>query len=411
LRLGTLVTLATAFAAACSSRSLDADSAQTNESELRTLVSSEIVGPIAYDTTSDWIHHSGSPMYRALQLEGNAGDQLDIGVKTNAVGDARAWLLRSDFTNLAYNDDASENTKDARLVVTLPQAGRYYIAFREASFAPADFQASVRWANRPCTDACALHASGCTGVQTTSCIAGPNGCTQWGPPVACPYGACTNGACPACAPLTKADACGEALCGTAADGCGGTIACGDCADGERCSHAVCVVRKRMTPEQATAKLGNADFVTLGLATLSFTLDEPLYVCRNEFDPNSACTATKNHVSRALVKLEHTRTGPQVTLSSVRVRTGFEEAGCYFSEDDNPGARLGAPGGSLHTTTFEYHCRTGQMWCPSRGAQVPRLTSMSCALSGNTQLTGDIYTDGIELKGTIGGTLASLSAVW
>ena len=46
---------------------------------------------------------------------------------------------------------------------------------------------------------------------------------------------CTEGAC--CAPVT---ACGDVTCGTIDDGCGGTLACGDCPEGQGCDQGVCV---------------------------------------------------------------------------------------------------------------------------------------------------------------------------
>jgi hypothetical protein len=44
----------------------------------------------------------------------------------------------------------------------------------------------------------------------------------------------------ACIPLTLAQACGSMTCGTAPDGCGGTIACGTCTAGEPCTVPSCL---------------------------------------------------------------------------------------------------------------------------------------------------------------------------
>jgi hypothetical protein len=52
-------------------------------------------------------------------------------------------------------------------------------------------------------------------------------------------------ACPACRPKTCGQIGGE--CGSIADGCGGTIQCGDCAAGERCDEKALVCESRPTP--------------------------------------------------------------------------------------------------------------------------------------------------------------------
>jgi hypothetical protein len=46
---------------------------------------------------------------------------------------------------------------------------------------------------------------------------------------------CTEGSC--CAPVTE---CGDVACGSMDDGCGGTVACGDCPEGQGCDQGTCV---------------------------------------------------------------------------------------------------------------------------------------------------------------------------
>ncbi len=51
----------------------------------------------------------------------------------SATGDARAWLLSSNFATVTTNDDASSETRDAHVRKRVPRTGLYYIAFRDAN--------------------------------------------------------------------------------------------------------------------------------------------------------------------------------------------------------------------------------------------------------------------------------------
>jgi hypothetical protein len=128
------------LAAGCSSSSSVAES---SAAELRNLGSDEIVGSIALGAVSAPIVHPGTPRYRALRIDGKAGDVVDAWVRT-ADGDAMAFLLRADFKTLEANDDADASTKDAHITSTLDADGIYYIAFREHDFEPATFTVDLR---------------------------------------------------------------------------------------------------------------------------------------------------------------------------------------------------------------------------------------------------------------------------
>lgn len=102
----------------------------SSEDELRVLTKSEIVGTIAFGQTKR-VQYKPTPRYRALSFQANAGDEVEIWVRGVGSADARAFLLHGSFATIAANDDATANTRDARIATTLTSSGKYYIAMRE----------------------------------------------------------------------------------------------------------------------------------------------------------------------------------------------------------------------------------------------------------------------------------------
>jgi hypothetical protein len=92
---------------------------------LRLLAANEVVGELAAST----------PRYRAFRFLGRQGDSVEAWVRSPE-GDALGFMLAADFKTLATNDDASGATRDARMELTLPNSGTYYVAFRDADFEP-----------------------------------------------------------------------------------------------------------------------------------------------------------------------------------------------------------------------------------------------------------------------------------
>jgi hypothetical protein len=77
------------------------------------------------------VAYSKKPLYRSVGFWGVAGDVWDIHV-TSPDGDAVAWLLDFQGNVLASNDDASADTLDSFMHVTLgPSNGHYFIYFRD----------------------------------------------------------------------------------------------------------------------------------------------------------------------------------------------------------------------------------------------------------------------------------------
>ena len=110
------------------------DDKETGESydELRALGTAEILGDIAYGDTTLPVAYTNQPAYRAYRFTATAGDDIDIWVGSRD-GNARAWLLSSDFRTIAANDDGAANTQDAHITQKIAKAGTYYIAFNEKS--------------------------------------------------------------------------------------------------------------------------------------------------------------------------------------------------------------------------------------------------------------------------------------
>ena len=71
----------------------------TTSEELRALAAAEVLGDIGLGETRGPLTYTSTPTYRALRLTGNAGDGLDVWVRS-ANGDARVWLLDARFKDI-----------------------------------------------------------------------------------------------------------------------------------------------------------------------------------------------------------------------------------------------------------------------------------------------------------------------
>jgi hypothetical protein len=93
----------------------------------------KIVGSLDYGQTSASVKYTKTPRFRAVKFGGNAGDQVDVSVRSNDGGDAVAWVLDNSFKVLGSNDDANSNTYDSHISLTLPASSSvtHYIVFRD----------------------------------------------------------------------------------------------------------------------------------------------------------------------------------------------------------------------------------------------------------------------------------------
>ena len=105
---------------------------------------------LGYGATSQVVKTRGD--YGWFKLDGRAGDEIAVDVKSGN-GDAVAFVLDAFDDVVGMNDDADALTSDARLTMTIPANGTYYIAFREYSFAPASFTVSLAGTPAPVTAA------------------------------------------------------------------------------------------------------------------------------------------------------------------------------------------------------------------------------------------------------------------
>jgi hypothetical protein len=131
----------------------------------------KIVGSLDYGQTSDAVAYSKSPRYRTFKFAGNAGDQVDVWVRSQD-GDAVAWVLDDHWHILAANDDADATTFDAHVQLTLgaSDSATHYIVFREYGWQQAHFTVELTGAS-PYV-ACHTDAD-CVAIEAPACC--PNG--------------------------------------------------------------------------------------------------------------------------------------------------------------------------------------------------------------------------------------------
>jgi hypothetical protein len=127
----------------------------------------KIVGSLEYGQASANVRYTKSPRYRAFKFGGNAGDAVEIWVRSKH-GDAVAWLLDNNFDVIASNDDADDATLDAHVTATLPASASitHYIVFRDYALESHDF--SVELAGVAGWASCTVDAD-CVSVPTGGC--------------------------------------------------------------------------------------------------------------------------------------------------------------------------------------------------------------------------------------------------
>lgn len=139
--------LVTAFATllGCSSQSGekgDEDVAIT-ESELK-LVGARYLGKIKSGETRRGYYYA-PPIYRSYGFDAKGGDEITVDV-TSIYGDGMGWITDARYNVLAFNDDASKYTLDAKVTYKVPagQAARSYrIVFRDYDLLEATFRVTL----------------------------------------------------------------------------------------------------------------------------------------------------------------------------------------------------------------------------------------------------------------------------
>lgn len=109
------------------------------ESDLK-LQGSKYLGKIKNGETKS-TYYSSPPTYRSYGFDAKGGDEITIDVRS-VYGDGMAWITDSSYNVLAFNDDASAATLDARVKYKVPsgQAARSFrIVFRDYDLLEATF--------------------------------------------------------------------------------------------------------------------------------------------------------------------------------------------------------------------------------------------------------------------------------
>jgi hypothetical protein len=133
----------------------------------------KIVGSLDFGATSDVVHYTKTPRYRAFKFSGHEHDDVDVWVKSSNGGDAVAWVLDNSFKVLGSNDDANAHTSDAHITLKLPAnaSDTHYIVFRDYDGHNADF--TVELGGGQAYDTSCASDSDCVAVSAGGCC--PNG--------------------------------------------------------------------------------------------------------------------------------------------------------------------------------------------------------------------------------------------
>jgi hypothetical protein len=138
---------ATAFAAlaGCSTSNDEKKSPDVavTESDLK-LVGTKYLGKIKNGETKTGYYYA-PPNYRSYGFDAKGGDEITIEV-TSVYGDGMAWITDTGYNVLAFNDDASPSTLDAKVTYKVPAgkpARSYRIVFRDYDMLEATFKVSL----------------------------------------------------------------------------------------------------------------------------------------------------------------------------------------------------------------------------------------------------------------------------
>ena len=137
-----------------------------------TVTSAMLLGSLEYPQSTDTAAYTGTPEFLAFKFGANAGDSVDIRVKSADGGDAVAWVLDDDFATLTWNDDASYWTLDSHVKWTA-KAGEtftHYLVIRDYWERPATFTVSFAGTKAKTADFYSCNVdSGCAKVPDIAC--------------------------------------------------------------------------------------------------------------------------------------------------------------------------------------------------------------------------------------------------
>lgn len=129
----------------CSARSTEKaeEDVAATEAELK-LRGTRYLGKIKNGQTRKG-YYSTPPTYRSYGFEATGGDEITVDV-TSVYGDGMGWITDARYNVLAFNDDASYSTLDAKVTYKVP-AGQpsdsYRIVFRDYDLLEATFNVTL----------------------------------------------------------------------------------------------------------------------------------------------------------------------------------------------------------------------------------------------------------------------------
>ena len=129
----------------------------------------KIAGSLSFGETSASTAYSKTPLYRAFKFAGNAGDEIEVSVKSSN-GDPVTWILDNDWHAVAKNDDASASDTNSLVKVKLPAnaSATHYIVVRDYWKASMTFTVSLKGGPVDFVSGCNVDAD-CVKVDKACC--------------------------------------------------------------------------------------------------------------------------------------------------------------------------------------------------------------------------------------------------
>lgn len=129
----------------------------------------KIAGSLSYGQTSSATAYSKTPLYRAFKFAGNAGDEIEVSVKSPD-GDPVTWILDNDWHTVAKNDDASASDTNSHIKVKLPAnaSATHYIVVRDYWKDPMSFTVQLKGTPADFASGCTTDAD-CVKVDKACC--------------------------------------------------------------------------------------------------------------------------------------------------------------------------------------------------------------------------------------------------
>ena len=136
------------------------------------LSDTRIVGSLDYGQTSASTSYTRAPRYRAYKFAGNAGDDVEVWVRSSN-GDPVTWILDNDWKIVGKSDDASPSDTSSHIKVKLPAnaSATHYVVVRDYWLDPMSFRVQLLGTSSDFASGCNVDAD-CVKVSKTCCELG-----------------------------------------------------------------------------------------------------------------------------------------------------------------------------------------------------------------------------------------------